>query len=435
MKRLFILALVLSSSAQAYGQSTDTARIPLMPKSGGMARQIALGGGGFGLLGTVTSSNTIMVNPFSVDPQFMTHNPAWASYYDDLLWTDLGTASNSIDDGIGQMFGVTFGLGDALSVGVLLARDVDRGVGLMNPGVITGQTDITPFPSLGDLSHAWELLGSYDLGTAKIGLGVSYFTKSESASVDTFQTESTSSLDQIGLNLGTIIGIGEGSLLELAATILLPSLSITGGNDTSQSANYTIFGVNTRALLPIEEALHLVPFVNFYASTGKSTITGTPSDLPSSTSLDVGVGVNYAVGRFRFMGGPSISSYSSKIARIPNFQPLETRQITVLPRWNLGAEFVLLDWLTGRLGYLASSAKETIERERTETINEIQTSTRYDLFSPFGAQTPSGVSLGIGMDLGGLKLDATVNEEFIRRGFGALTSTASFGFVTMSYKF
>src|ERR1017187_10508759 len=75
-------------------------------RSGGMARELSLGSDGFGMLAD-TGIKTLSVNPFSVDSSFMLQNPDYASHYPGYVWFDIGLASNSADNGIGQSFGGT----------------------------------------------------------------------------------------------------------------------------------------------------------------------------------------------------------------------------------------------------------------------------------------------------------------------------------------
>src|SRR5438045_9103764 len=95
--RFFSLVAVLCVARTASSQwSADSMsrQERFWSRSGGYARQMALGAGGFGMLADNELLTTV-TNPFSVDPLFALQNPAYASRYPGLLTFDVGYLSTN----------------------------------------------------------------------------------------------------------------------------------------------------------------------------------------------------------------------------------------------------------------------------------------------------------------------------------------------------
>src|SRR5437660_176987 len=91
------------SNAQTWGDSLSHDE-RFWGRTGGFARQLALGNGGFGMLADA-QIKTLAVNPFSVDPLFVLQNPAYGGHYPGLLTLDVGQSGAT-----GQSFTGLFSL-------------------------------------------------------------------------------------------------------------------------------------------------------------------------------------------------------------------------------------------------------------------------------------------------------------------------------------
>ena len=401
-------------------------------KSGGYARQIALAGGGFGMLADTNGTKTSALNPYSVDPLFMLTNPAYAAQYRSYLWFDVGLDNSNA----GQEFGGTFSLADNFTAGLILGRSDGAGFTLVNPNMFNQITSIANTLSIITPANTWELFGALHAGSLDVGLGLSYVTSSANTTsqsvLDT--TSRFANFHQLGLNAGILFHGDDGLLLDAGVTALMPSAS--SGTSATGDLNVTALGINARMFIPLKKEFYLVPIVNAYLTSGTSTFLATPKDLPSGTNIDAGVGVNFWQGGIHVMSGVSFSTYKQTVPAIANFTPSLTKSETIFPRWNIGAEWPALKWLTLRLGYFASSGSETRETMLTSTTTASTTIGRDNLYSPFfsGNGTSSGVSLGAGFQVGRLAIDATVSDAALHSPF-SIFQTGPLGFVTLSYRF
>lgn len=119
MKKIFTFLLIAGLfSCTIHSQSG------LVPKdrSGGFARVYSMGGDGG-------------VNYFIVDPINMRYNPAFAKYYTNFLWGDIGASTVSVNDGDGQLSDLNFSLTKDFTLGAILARNDYKGLGISGLGM------------------------------------------------------------------------------------------------------------------------------------------------------------------------------------------------------------------------------------------------------------------------------------------------------------
>lgn len=405
-KSFYVFVLICFTSVVMFAQFEDAER------SGGYARLLGLGN-----------------NPYVVDPYFTAVNPAWSSVYSNFLWGDLGSQQTPWgDDGVGQFAGFNFKITKTLTVGAILARDDFQGtsissltpantlVGLMNQA---GQR-------VRALNNNLELLGSLNLGNAVIGFGIAY-----AASTNDFNppvgngTEGSAS--QLGINAGLITDFGP-VVLDASAHIIMPTTSYSPGQGGTTDISGTVIGISGRAFIRSTSRLQVVPAIAFVSTSGSVDVPNNPSsDLPSSTTIAVGFGINYQFGDILVAGGPGINILSTTEPSITNLQPELTESSIVFPIWNLGAEWQFTQWLVGRLGYIASTEKRTEETQFDMTrVNEtIQTF--------YG---PSGATVGLGFRLGEFSLDATVNDDILRQGLANIGGNGpTFAYLSASLAF
>ncbi len=439
---LLVLPLIslapLAANAQTWGDSLSRDE-RFWGHSGGYARQLALGAGGFGML-TDTGVKTLGTNPFSVDPAFMLTNPAYATHYSSYLWFDAGLSGNG-SEGLGEQFGGTFSLSDNFTGGIVLARSDAQGFSLINPNIFGEVTNLSNNYPYFPPQNTWEVMGALRAGSVDFGLALSYATSSANtsgqSSLDT--TSRFADFKQLGFSGGLLVRGDDGLLFDLDANALLPS--ITSGTSTVGKISVTAFGVNTRMFIPVKKDFYFVPIANLYLSSGTSTFLATPKDLPSSTNIDAGAGVNFWQGGIHIMSGVTFGFYKQITPAIADISPSTSKSQTIVPRWTIGAEWPVVKWFTARLGYFASSGSETTEQKLTATTTSTTTLGKADLYSPFFGSPNSGVptsglNVGASFVIARFTIDAVVSTIALHDPFaGFARSDGMFGFMTLSYKF
>jgi hypothetical protein len=227
-------------------------------------------------------------------------------------------------------------------------------------------------------------------------------------------------------------------LLDLGASLVLPSASFEPPAGNTTEASQTIIFVNARVFWQYSSKLAFVPSVVFLTASGTvdngTSQTTTTTDLPSYMLLAVGFGMNYQVGDFLLAGGPGFAT-ASVTTSSTDTSPELSNSAFIFPLWNLGVEWDLADWLVGRFGYVAANASATNEEQgqTASAVNEF-ISTQY---------FPLGATVGVGFRLGNFTLDATVNEDVLRQGFNnfgggganinATNNGATFAYLSLSY--
>lgn len=413
-KYFLVLILVLSVIPASFGQKTGA-----VEKTGGYARILGMGN-----------------NPYIMDPFYVTVNPAWGGHYDHFLFGDLGsTAGAFAAGGVGQFASVNFRVNQEFTVGALLTRNDFNGFGIarLDPFNITGNFTSAPLPVI-PLNNNLELLGTLKFGNTVVGLGVAYASTTNESSPGGTTGTTTTSASQIGFNLGLISQLSSDMKLDLAAALMLPSASYEPPSPglTLKGSN-TIINAAARMFWNYSSKLAFVPTVNFIMASGSRDIpSGTPPaatsvDLPSIMALVVGFGINYQVGDFLLAGGPAfaLQSTSSDSTLLNN---KFTNSNMIFPLWNLGAEWKMTDWFVARLGYIASTGKQTSEN----TAGGVTSETIQTIFQP-----APGATVGVGFRLGSFSLDATVNEDVLRQGLNNLggngQGAATFAYLSASY--
>ncbi|MFA4924578.1 MAG: hypothetical protein WC557_10340 [Ignavibacteriaceae bacterium] len=403
---LFVSFLSLAQENNSDNQNFD--------RSGGYARIQSLGN-----------------NPFVVDPENMKTNPAYAAYYQNFLWGDLGSSKVGADNnGVGQFAGFSLKITPTLTVGGLLTRKdfQSNSIGLLDPtGVVSTVNSLLGVSRVVNLDNNLELFGSYKLGNMVLGLGAAY------ASTTNKYTPATGSGDegtasQFGLNAGLILEVNENLDVDVDASLVLPSATYTPGTGSKTAASNTLLMLDGRAFYKINPKLTLVPLINFGNISGTVDQAGKSSDLSSSTIFGVGVGINYRTGDFLLAGGPSLMYSKTTDPSIPNISPETSSSSFEFPVWNIGAEWNLVSWLIARFGYVASTGSDKWQNAVSATKTEEYTRT------VFGAN--DGATLGIGLRFGQFGLDAMVNEEILRQGFNNIGGgKATLAYISASYAF
>ena len=441
---------------------------------GGIARELALGGGpltpaaGFG--------PNLALNPFIVDdPALMLLNPAYQQLYRNYAWMNIagGAVSgfnSAADNGYGKQFsGANFSFGKEVTIGAVLSFDPSFAnllvsqLGSFTNAVRPGgaQTGLRPV-------DVFEVTGTYDLGSLTVGAAIMYGwakndAKNATAPVPPASSSTELSASVFGFRLGAIADLGGGSAFDVSAALRLDKATdnVDGTNAAGAPAdlgNYSASGteiqVQGRLKLKMSNKVNFVPYAAFgnlsaepkqdAPQTGATKFTG--STKLSAMLLTVGAGMEYRITNFLFAGGVSFRTSHAKIESTPPLPATgtttQTTSATEVPVFNLGVEWTLLDWLTGRMGYYRSFMSVGQKTERPAGASTTETNTWAGNSNVFiGSYTGTDnslITLGLGLRFGNFALDGTVSDEAIRRGLGligAQDNINTFGYVTASYCF
>jgi hypothetical protein len=292
------------------------------------------------------------------------------------------------------------------------------------------------------LNNNLELMGSIKFGSTVVGLGLAYASTNNEVVPNTGEG-SIGSASQLGVNAGVVTKLGNSFLLDLGASLVMPSTDFEPAVGQLTEFSQTVIIVNARAFWSYSSKLKFVPVVAFATASGTADLgttvdggTSTSSDLPSFSAIGFGIGVNYEVGDFLLAGGPAFATVSLTTPEVATVTPELSTSAFIFPIWNLGVEWDMNDWLVARFGYVAATLSTTTESAASATdVNEaIITS----FGGPFGpTSVGGGATLGVGFRLGNFSLDATVNEDVIRQGLNNLGGNGgganTFAYLSLSY--
>jgi len=412
MIKLFFSFLVLVSCL-SFAQENNSDK-QSFDRSGGYARIQSLGN-----------------NPYIIDPENIKTNPAYADLYQNFLWGDLGSSKIGQDDnGTGQFLGFSLKITPEITIGGLLTRKdfQSSSIGLLDPtGVVRIVNSLVGSNAVVPLDNNMELFGSYRKDKMALGFGIAYASTKNNYTPATGNSDEAAA-SQFGLNAGMILTVNSNLDIDVDASLIFPSASATPGTGSKTAASNTVMMIDGRAFYKVNSKITVVPIVTFGTVSGSVDHLGKSSDLPSTTMLGAGVGINYRMGDFLLAGGPSFSYTSTTNPSIPNVSPEEVNSTFTFPSWNIGAEWNLTSWLIGRFGYVATTASNTWQNAVTVTKTDEFTRTS------FGVN--DGATLGIGLRFGQFALDATVNEEILRQGLNNIGGgKATLAYISASYAF
>ncbi|MGB8319334.1 MAG: hypothetical protein WCE54_14470 [Ignavibacteriaceae bacterium] len=390
-------------------------------------------------------------NPYIVDPFFMTVNPAWGTYYDNFLFGDLGSGAGTSTDfaagGTGQFFAANFGLGNNLTLGGFLSRNDFQSFAITaldplskvpgyNMGVVSRINNLGISPTVVPLNNNVELFGTMRMGRLAFGLGLSY-----ASTTNEFNTagnppvggSTQATASQFGINGGILADFTSRLRLDAGVSLIFPGANFKPAIGAETSVSETIFMINARLFTKLTSKVTLVPLFTFITGSGSQDLglgdSTRSTDLPSLTAFNIGLGVNYSVGDFLLAGGLSLANASITTASTPGTPELSTSYF-VFPLWNIGLEWNMTDWFVARLGYVATTAKVTVESPATQTpVISDKNETIQTLFVG-----PNGATVGVGFRFGDFSMDATVNEGVLRQGLNNIGGGGpTFAYLSVSY--
>ncbi len=408
MRRIFFLTFILTLtiivniSAQVFD------------RSGGHARVLSLGN-----------------NPYIIDPEYIRVNPAWASYYDNFLWADIGSKSSINTNGnSGQFAGVNVKLSKRLTLGGLVTVSNSNpipSISVLDPYSLVNQINsIVGSGRVVQLNNNFELLAAYKIDKMIIGLGAAY---SSSQNKMNFQSGANQKAlaDQFGLNAGILTHLNRNFLLDASASLIFPNASYDPGVGFKTKLSQTIFLFNARGFINTSRRLAIVPVVNFENISGSAEANGYNGDLQSITDFSIGIGANYRIHRFHIAGGVSFNYNKTTVPQVPAVSPQLNQSRTDFPVWNLGAEWRATRWLIARIGYQATTSNNDFEQAISPNVKSENIYTGYN---------PGTVTLGIGLRFGGFGVDATINSDVLRQGLNNIGGgTPTFTYISSTYAF
>lgn len=385
-------------------------------KSGGYARVMSMGGENGG-------------QKFLIDPTNIAINPAFANVYDNFLFGDLGTSVAADNDGNGQFAAFNLRVKKGFSLGVLLARNDYAQMGISNLGM--GNMAANQLNNIGGLpgntapllDNNLTVFGAYQLSDQlHLGLAVAYASAVNNTK-PAAGTESKGSTSQFGLNAGLLAFLSKDQVLDVAAHFVTAGASSEG--TTKDEVSHSEIALDARYFHSLNSRVTLVPVVGFQTMSGTYKKAGTSTDLPSMMGLGIGVGLNYMANEDILLVGGVTLGYNSETTKSTANAPELSTSTLVFPAWNIGAEWYLLDWLKGRIGYASATWKRTVETAASATTKNENS---FNLFDR------TGMTLGVGFKFGSFNLDMTVNDEIIRQGFNNIGGgKATFAHVSASY--
>jgi hypothetical protein len=294
-------------------------------------------------------------------------------------------------------------------------------------------------------------------------LGASFYRVSYSATQDytapgnTTNTKDELSVGQTGFKAGMLLDM---DVMLLDASALLRMNSATGKSTppapaTSDEikATGTELALNARLFIKISDKFTFVPMARFsnFGYEPESITAGQAGSLKPNkygrTEIEFGVGSNITVPGGRVFAGLSLESISLKndvttlVGAGPATQTTKyTTSVLSLPKVNLGAEFEIASWLTGRLGYFKAYATGTTSTEApAPALKQEYTETVEFKYMPACSLAVADqlLSLGVGLHFDRLSIDGYLCEEWLADGIYIASGRANamFGVLSMSYRF
>ncbi|MCB0731061.1 MAG: hypothetical protein KDC88_08515 [Ignavibacteriae bacterium] len=377
-------------------------------------------------------------NPFVSDPTDMMVNPAWGNYYNNILFGDLGEtiANNFESGGIGQFLTVNFDVAKNFTVGATLARksfQSSLSIANLDPYNIVGETNNALGTSgLVEMDNNWVIMSSYNFSGHILGFGISYastISETKPANGGGIRADA----NQLGINIGYLGKLSPILKLDLSAVLLFPGTTYETPQSSETKFSQSVISIIGRGFYKADNRFTIVPYGKIVKTSGTADLGDangiTTTDLPSMLSFQFGVGVLYKFENFLFAGGPSFGILEEKTPSVSGVSPELTRTTNSFPIWNFGAEWNMIEWLIGRIGY--RSKTNTVSNETVAS----PTNSNETIFTSFDPAI-GGITLGIGFKFSGFSLDATINEDVIRQGFNNLGGGgATFAYVSAGYEF
>ena len=440
MRRLcfFLIMLFILCYGYVYSQQLS---------GGSSARHIALGGG--------------PINPYLRDIMRVHINPAQLAADSNVVWGDLGYLAVDAPNGGSrhQFLGATVGITERLQAGLILNKRetplyiVDPSTPALDP--ITEMNgyvgSVLGFSSqqFGRPQSPFELVGAYHGDSSDLGGSISYGSWKNERSAG---GELTQSVQTFRIKFGVVASRFH-RFLTIDCAVLFGLHTIDGKYTASGQTNELSmddgleYGVDVRTEYSLNDRSILVPRLRWYSSSWgmnqvKNGVPAAPN--PASTydhsELEIGVGANYHMDNVLITGGLSFQQTVLRSDyKTGSSSSITTTTITDLPKVNFGAEIRLTSWIVTRIGYFdrLAATETTVQSPSGKTTTTVSSELPW-YGDPNGlSAAQQRVTVGIGVNVGGILFDGTIGEGYFLNGPWPLSGTAQemFGVVSLNVHF
>ncbi|MBN1633901.1 MAG: hypothetical protein JW917_07045 [Ignavibacteria bacterium] len=358
-------------------------------------------------------------NPFLWDASIdINRNPAWAGYYHNYTFGDIGR--DVINDfQLSSQFGaVNFGVSKDVSLGMVLNKREDR----WNEFVGTGGFA----PSVAEPIVPFKLLFAYATKDFSLGLAPYIASWKMDSTINSVDQEWSSMV--LGGTIGTVIKFDK-NLFEGAVDVKINSYEYTN-TDTNIADSKTDGGLQLGAFLRGKfylakgSSIAFVPYASFGMFNWTPNTGGVAGNEIKNMDFAIGAGINMPVlDDGLMMGGLSFGYSTYQVTDAFEYSSMR------LPQFNLGLEWGFTDWLTGRLGYSRAvfSDKVTVVAVTPNNVWNYQ----------YASDATQTITMGLGLNFGRFSIDGTIGERLLKQGPYVFTGQSNdlFGMISASYNF
>ena len=377
-------------------------------------------------------------SPFILDASIdINNNPAWSSMYRNYAFGDIGR--NTVDDFqlTDQFAAVNFGISKDLTLGLVLNKREDMWNNFLN--------DTTVFPSANVSQPIVPLKILFSWSNKSFSLGLApYYTAWSLDAISTPTSGSTAEIKRSSSSLGATLGIlallNKSGWIEGAVDFKMNSFKqvTTGGlNETIDNQGGLQLSVMTRAFFQVDKKtdFNIVPYLGFGMYSWNPEVVPAPASTiyPKYSNINFagGIGINFRVLEDGFLATGLSAGYSSyKIEQLNNVSSdQETFTSFILPKFNIGLEWNLTEWMQARLGY---SRSVTSYKDKSE----FSTGT-FELTQSLASLADETISTGLGLQFSRFSFDGTIGENFFKQAPWIISgkSQTLFGVLSASYNF
>jgi len=384
-------------------------------------------------------------------------NPSLLAQYADCVWGDLGflAAEGAQGGSRGQYLAAALNVVQQHYIGIALNRresplyNVDAGTPARDPvqemnRMVASVLGIGAQPYSRPLSPV-ELFWCLQLDSGAVGASLTYGRWSGERSGNGESRQSASTLrakaglafrvtTDLLLDGGVLAGLNAMSGTATPASGPKSELSMTGGIE---------LGADVRLKANLDKRWSVVPVARWYSfSWGMKQVRNGILVIPdpaaeySHSEIEAGAGVNFAREGLLLVGGLSLQ----RISTVSDYRTSKTTTTTTdIPKINLGAEFALATWLTGRIGYFDRLSSSETTSQSGASKSKSTTSTELPWYGYLNGLTAAQqrITIGIGLHLGGVSLDGTIGEGYFLNGPWPLSGSAQsvFSVLSLNYRF
>ncbi len=352
-------------------------------------------------------------NPFLWDASIdINRNPAWAGYYHDYAFGDIGRDAVNLFELTEQFGAVNFGVSKEISLGMVLNKREDK------------WNDFIGFaPDIAEPIVPFKLLFAYSTKEFSIGVAPYIAMWSLDSTLNNVKQEWSSMA--IGGQVGTVVKFDR-NLFEASVGVKSNSYKYETTNYTDKTDGGLQIDAFARGLFYFERnsKIGFVPYAEFNTFSWTPNANNVAGNDIKEMNIAVGAGINMPVlDDGRMMGGVSFGYYTWETTNVVEVTRLN------FPKFNLGLEWSFTDWLIGRLGYSRSVISEKV------TVKAVTPNAEWNIKYP--SDPRQTITMGFGLNFGRFAIDGTIGERLLKDGPYVLTGNSNdlFGVISASYNF